>query len=391
MGCFWTGILARSATESNVPDTVVAILLLHAVYLICVYFSLKSHWVPPLWLVLAAAAGFRLAAAPLEPFLTDDLTRYRWEGRILSEGRNPYATTPASLGEREVPGRDFASVYGPLTQFAQRLAYPASRRDVRFAKLPAIAGDLTILALLAWAMPHRCLIYAWSPVPILEFWGQGHNDSLALAFVTGALLFPGAGVWLGFAAAAKWWPLVLLPALARRWRDWIWAAAIPAVLMLPFASGVTIDHLRFSTGFLGGWRNTDFGYGLLLAITGDPYRAKYLAFAILALAALAVRWQPWPRERKGLAAVVAILAVSANVHPWYLSWTLPFLVFEPRPWVLLWAALMPLAYETQLRWRVLGEWEQSPEIRWLIYAPTLALAAFSYLRAAAIRRRETQR
>jgi hypothetical protein len=377
MEILWAGVLARSGADSNVRDAVVAVLLLHAVYLISVYFSLKTQWVPPYWLVLVAAGAFRLTAVAMPAFLTDDLQRYRWEGRVQSEGRNPYATRPAETGDREVPGRDFPSVYGPLTQFAQRTAFEASGGKLWAMKLPAILGDLAIVGLLAWFLPGRLSIYAWSPMPILEFWGQGHNDGLALAFVTAALLLPGAGVWLGLAAAAKWWPLVLLPALARGWRDWAWALAIPAAMMIPFAGGVTLDHVRFSTGFLGGWRNTDLGYGLLLALTSDQYRAKYLAFGLLAAVAFGVRRMPWTRGRKGLAVVLAMLAVSSNVHPWYLTWTLPFLALDPIPWVFLWGALMPLAYETAIRWRIVGAWEQSPEIRWMIYAPVAAMALLS--------------
>lgn len=377
MEILWAGVMARSNADSQVQDAVCTLLLLHAVYLISVYFSLKTQWVPPVWLTLAAAALFRITAAPMPAILTDDLARYEWEGRIQTEGRNPYSTRPSDTGDFAVPGRDFRSVYGPLTLFAQEAAFRASGGDRRAMKAPAILGDLAVVALIAWAAPGRLLIYAWSPMPIVEFWGQGHNDSLVLLFITAALLLPGAGAWLGLAAAAKWWPLVLLPALARGWRDWVWALAIPAAAIIPFVGGVTLDQLRFSTGFLGGWRNTDFGYGLLLALTSDAHRAKYSAFAILAIVAFGVRRMPWTRERKGLAVVLAMLAVSANVHPWYLTWTLPFLVLDPIPWVFLWGALMPLAYETAIRWRILGEWEQSPEIRWMIYAPVAAMALFS--------------
>jgi hypothetical protein len=356
------------------------LLLLHAVYLIPVYFSLRSQQVPPLWLVLAASAAFRLTVAPMAPVLTDDLSRYQWEGRIQSEGRNPYATRPIDTGDFQVPGRDFKAVYGPLTELAQRTAYAASGGNLLAMKAPAILADVVLVALLAWAAPGRFLIYAWSPVPIVEFWGQGHNDSLALVFVTAALVLPQAGIWLGLAAAAKWWPLVLLPALARSWRDWLWALAIPAALMVPFLDGLTLENLRFTTGFLGGWRNNDLGFGLLLALAGEEYRAKHLAFAILGVAALGIRWMPWSRERKGLAVVLVMLAVSANVHPWYLSWVLPFLVFDPIPWVFLWAALMPVAYETLIRWKILGEWEQSPEIRWMIYVPVVVMAALAAVR-----------
>jgi hypothetical protein len=43
-----------------------------------------------------------------------------------------------------------------------------------------------------WAIrglpPQRVLIYAWSPLPMVEFWANGHNDSLAILLVALAFL-----------------------------------------------------------------------------------------------------------------------------------------------------------------------------------------------------------
>ena len=34
--------------------------------------------------------------------------------------------------------------------------------------------------------------------------------------------------------------------------------------------------------------------------------------------------------------IVTILALSANVHPWYLTWIVPLLALYPIPGLLLW-------------------------------------------------------
>lgn len=371
----WIGALIRSGGATNTTDTVFVLLLLHAVYLTCVYLRLKARGSgPPVWLIAGAALVFRITLAPMPPNLSDDLRRYQWEGRIQTGGLNPYTTRPEDLGEMDVPGKDFKAIYGPLAEIASRAAYSVSGGRLLALKASAMLADLLLIALLARMAPGSLLIYAWSPVAVMEFWGQGHNDALAILFLAGALLLPGAGLWLGLAGAAKWWPLALVPALARNWRDWLVAAVVPAILMIPFLPGLTTENARFASGFLGGWRNNDSIYSALLWLTGDQYPAKYAAFAILGAAALGVRWLPWPRERKALAVVLVMLAVSANVHPWYLAWPLPFLVFHPLPWAFLWAALMPLAYESVIRWSLLGEWTQSPEIRWMIYIPVAAMA-----------------
>ncbi len=315
--------------------------------------------------------AFRLTLAPQAPSLSDDLYRYSFEGRLQSMGANPYAVRPAdapwrSIADPRTPGADFRAVYGPLTELVQWASW-------RWPKLPAWLADLAVLLLLARWMPERWWIYAWSPLPVLEFWGQGHNDALVVLFLVLALYGrqSRAGWWLGLAAAVKWWPLALLPSLQRqqrvRWRDYLLAPVVVLVLLAWYLPGMAWTNAQFLSGFLGGWRNNDSLYGLLLWMLGDVYRAKYVAFALLGAASLWLRQPLW--------VVVAMLVVSANVHPWYLSWLLPFLVRQPVPALLLWMALMPLAYQPVTGWYLLGQWAPAPELRWWIYPPVVALLA----------------
>ncbi len=393
----WLGmrvVMGGGTTASgtgNIPAVVGLVLVTHTVYLTACYGMLRAPqfesggFAAQKWTVSAWAILFRLLAAPMAPVLTDDPFRYQWEGRIQAEGRNPYATRPADLGDNQVPGKDFKAVYGPVVELAERIAWQiGGRDDVRWMKLPAIVADLAILVVIGHFWPDRLLLYAWSPVAILEFWGQGHNDALAVLFVTLALAAPGAGWWLGLAAAAKWWPLVLVPALARSWRDWVIAPLVPLLCLWPFVDGLTVENLRFTTGFLGGWRNNDALFGLLLALSPNEYRAKHLAFAAVAAAGLiAARWPTADansRPARGLGVVAAMLAVSSNVHPWYLSWPLPFLISVPWLPVLTWAATMPLAYEAVIRWQILGDWGASSWVRWAIYLPVVAATVMAAIR-----------
>jgi uncharacterized membrane protein len=136
-------------------------------------------------------------------------------------------------------------------------------------------ADLAVLLLLARWMPGRWLIYAWSPLPVLEFWGQGHNDALVVLFLVLALYGreSRAGMWLGFAAAVKWWPLALLAAFQRQgrvnWRDYVVAPAVVLVLLSWYLPGLPWANAQFLSGFLGGWRNNDSVYGVLLWLVGD--------------------------------------------------------------------------------------------------------------------------
>ena len=79
----------------------------------------------------------------------------------------------------------------------------------------------------------RILIYAWNPVPVWEFAGSGHVDAIAIFFIAMALLAvcTGRSGWgaaaLAGAVLTKFLPMILLPALWRRW-DWKFASVFIA-------------------------------------------------------------------------------------------------------------------------------------------------------------------
>lgn len=376
----WLGVLRLGDLRQTTADAVLLLLLLSLVYLTTGYPVLKNAPIKG-WLILGAAMMFRLTAWHIPPTLSDDLRRYQWEGRIQQEGHNPYATSPVSLGERSIPGADFKAVYGPLTEAAQSLAYRVGGGTLVAMKLPAVLADLALVAWLYRRFPGRALIYAWCPLPILEFWSQGHNDALAILWLLPALMGIAPGVFLGLAAAFKWWPLLLLPALAKTWRDWAIAPAIVGIAALPYLGGMRLENAQFASGFLGGWRNNDSVFGLILFLTGDPYRAKYAAFALICALALVVSRTAWPAPKKALWTVAGMLFLSANVHPWYSTWLFPALVFEAALPLLLWIAVIPIAYESVVWWNTLGEWRQSESIRWLIYSPVAACLLLQGIRS----------
>lgn len=398
-----SALLASQHEFSRVPDAIAILLGTFAVYIISVWVVLKKPQSSPR-LILAAAVIFRLTIWPLYPTFTDDLFRYRWEARLQLSGSNPYAKPPsdpsvAFLRDETfttIPGRDFRAVYGPATEHVYRIAFSAIQsltpnpyQQIFWLKFPAAIFDLGILAILwhllpAEALPRsRILLYAWSPLPIFEFWGNGHNDALALCPLVAALYMARRHHWtwafsmLGLAAAAKVWPAALAPLFWRpsRWRQSLMFPVIGILLMLPFGSGL-ISNVRFLSGFLGGWRNNDSIYGLLLWITGDQYPAKYAAFAIAFLAVAFALLRHLPLIKGSLVVIATMLLVSANCHPWYLTWLLPLLAFHPSLALLAWTGLIPIAYQVLPRWELLGEWNGSTSLRWYIYLPVFALLAW---------------
>lgn len=355
------------------------------------WFARQVGRVHPLLFAWASgvALTIRLLAWQVPPAFTDDLYRYRWEGRIQQTGGNPYALRPSETalrpGDERMPGLDIKAVYGPVILVVERLAYAVAGESIAAWRLPAALADLGTIGLLGWWLRRRgepiirVVTYAWCPLPVFEFWTNGHNDAWLLLLTAAALLawraerFAAAWSLLALAAMTKWWPI----SLASFWRGRGWRASPAALIPLALAGAWywvdPTENAQFASGFVGGWRNNDLLYGPLLALTGDVYRAKYAAFALWAVALAGIAWTDWALERKVLTGVAALLALAANVHPWYLCWLLPMLTLEavPAGWLLV--ALAPLLHEGVLGWRIAGHWDGVSAGRWLVYGPVLAL------------------
>lgn len=412
--------------RQHVAGAIGWLLLSGLFYLVCSFLVVRRRRAVRPALVIGAAILFRLTFWPLYPALSDDVFRYRWEGKLQAAGGNPYEARPNdadwnSLRDEtfaSTPGRDFRAVYGPLVEEIEWLTYRrVSRFEARpfrqafWFKLPSALFDLGALGAL-WLLLkvkgialERMVIYAWSPLPLIEFWGTGHNDSIAIFFVVLALLAvsrregrepaPLAFIALALATASKFWPAGLFPIfIGWRPRRGLWcliAVPILALTTLPYLtptlrwSGID-ENIRFMSGFVGGWRNNDSLFGVLLWAAGnDFYLAKKLAFAIAGVAiagVIALRWVP---ERSALAAIAVLLMVSANCHPWYLTWILPLLVLYPVPPLLLWVALAPLAHTAVIQWIASGEWNGSTAVRYYEYVPVY-VALVIWLVARRVRR-----
>ncbi len=360
-------------------------------------------------LIWGAAILFRLTALPLDPQLSEDPHRYRWNGKLEAAGGNPYTETPENTDWEHprdrayplVPGKHLPTVYGPVLEMIHAGTYRLAARvtddpfeQARLFKIPFALIELGVawaLAALLRALGRPAgwlLIYLWSPLIVVEFWAQGHNDPPVMLFVVLAL---GAAVrgrwtqgwaWLTAAVLTKFWPLILLPFFlwrrdgeGRRFEGKAALVGIPLALVLSAPYWEGIPRLAATmTAFASGWRNNNSLYGLILAANGGSEGLATAWAAGILLAALAgMAWARLEIVRASMSATVLLLLLSANCFPWYLSWLVPFLAIYPNAALLLWTALAVLAYHVVIDYAALGVWRESNEFRLLEYVPVYGM------------------
>lgn len=381
------------------------------VYFAAVWLVLKRGARPSLGLILAVAVTARLILLASPPMLSSDIFRYVWDGRVQGAGINPYLYLPVDPALKSlrdsaiyphINRADYApTIYPPAAQ-ALFAAVAAISPTVVAMKTAMVAMEALAVACLLRLLARtgqpaaNILIYAWNPLAIWEFAGNGHVDAAAIGLLALALLLRAqrnslaAGVALGGAILVKFLPAVAAPALWRRGTPGFRVAAgalvcITALYGFYFVFGGAGMKVLGFLGAYGGEEGIDTGTGIwalagLATIAPLPDWAPklYLALAALLLMALGAWVALRPRPPAGTAA--DILRVSADTgmlafcvmvaisphYSWYFVWLAVPAVVVPRACLIWLSAGALLLYQNALPDRFF--WPS------LVFAPAIILA-----------------
>ena len=167
----------------------------------------------------------------------------------------------------------------------RRLAFAATPSLWAWKLLVAL-GDAAVGAppLYGAVDPRRLVLWAWSPLVVIELGLNAHVDALGVALLIGALLAwqrgraAAAGALAAAAAAVKLLPAVALLGMRRR-RAVVAAAVVAVVLALPYAAAG--PRMAGSLGeYSRRWRVNDGAFALLYAGAERAGRAHALRGAV---------------------------------------------------------------------------------------------------------------
>jgi len=334
------------------------------IYVAVAWLSLRSNDSRSILLLgLVFAALFRLSIIFFPTYLSDDIYRYIWDGRVQAAGVNPYRYIPAEeplaqlrddtiyphINRRE----SVRTIYPPIAQAAFLLITRFSE-SVTWMKAAMVGFE----AIAVWAIVQllssfgfarqRVLIYAWHPLAVWEFAGSGHADALAIAFIALALLARRknaetlTGVLLACATCVKFFPVVLFPAIYMR-KSWKMPLAFVATVLFAYLPYLSVGPMRVlgslpayssEQGLLSGRQYFLLALARYVLSANVPTWA-YFVFVAAVLGVLSL-WMMIRGQRdnthylrNGLVLASLFMLFQAPHFSWYFTWLIPFLCFIP--------------------------------------------------------------
>jgi hypothetical protein len=396
--------------------------------------------------IIAFAVAFRLVLLSQQPFLSADVYRYIWDGRVQTAGINPYRFVPAdpqldALRDEKIfnaippTDRQWISPYPPVAQAIFYISYRIWHSSVGgFKAMMSLFDLLSMLALVAVLIkeekdPARVVVFAWHPLLVYESAHSGHVEAVYIACIALALAAwsfrqrAGAGALIGAATLVKFYPALLLPAFGGaddcggesatvRGTRTLWSRARAVLLSRATAAltaGFLVAALVFWLPYSGaglrvfGFLNqyvADEGFGgqgsryVLLELMREVVAIPTTLFVgvaatvmLLAVVRALVRVKAAPSDLASacLTLIGTYLMITSPRYAWYYAWLLPFLCLSPRlGWLYLASAsaLLYLVWYTPLVYPNIPAW-----LGCAVYLPALGLLA--YPRMAAMLRRPT--
>jgi hypothetical protein len=354
------------APDSNVVPFVLAWLGSFAPYVVAVVLILATgrayqgrlQW-GELVLILVGAAILRAQLVAIPPDLSHDSWRYLWDARVTLQGYSPYVYAPndplfvhlRDFLYQNSRFRNVPTIYPPAAEALYIVSYLLAPSNLFFFKGLLIVCDLVSSLLLALLLkrqgkdPAGCILYAWCPLPIVEFAIQGHVDAFTVMLMLLAYFISlrpkiGARILTGFiialATLTKVYPVLMLVLILRR-KDWALLATFVVTVVIAYTPYLILGHgqiLGFFTHYAGEQSSPNAG-PLTVAtywVSNKMHWSvtwEYIVQALVVGGTVLLVWIEQLRGRMSMQAGILMLVgiifmVSTHIYPWYNAVFLPW-------------------------------------------------------------------
>ncbi len=355
--------------------------------------------------ILLFGIVFRLLILSSDGYLSDDIFRYHFDGRVLNAGINPYRYAPDDKEvshlriealDQKINHPHVRTVYPPLAQVYFALAAWVTPSGLGGLQALFLLSEIMAWLLLWWELRRRgsaasnIMIMAWAPLLMLEGYLPGHLDMLALPWTVLLLIWiesprPNlAAVALTAACLIKPIVMIFVPMIVARvglrksLRPALLCAFLLVIAYLPFISAgkYVVDSMWLMAA---KWFFNASVYTVLESIFTPPV-ARLAAGGLLVGLIVIIPIYIKELHAGMLMTFGAFVVCTTTLFPWYLIWMFPILVVKPDPALLVLSVLVLIAEMVNIEHQLHDVWYLPHWVQLVEYVPFFVLLVIGSIR-----------
>lgn len=351
-----------------------------------------------LTLIIFAGIIFRIILIPTTPIASDDVYRYLWDGKVQANGINPYTYTPndealkhlhSELLPEKVNFPHLKTIYPPYSQWIFLLAYLIAGESVLGIKILLLISEIFTILLIYLTLKNfrlnekYVLVYALSPLPILQFFIDAHVDGFGITLFALFFYFLSQNKLLysyfalGLSITSKLITLMVYPFLlkGRSIKNFLALIIVPTVTVALVYLPYSINGFPFESLFIFAqkWYSNGAVFTLFQKIFNDNYLSRIFSMSLFFLSFIWLYFSKKDFIDKAYLIFILFFIFSPVVHPWYLTW-LAFLTAINFRWSgIAFISTISIANIYALNYILNKKWEMNDWFLLLEYLPVVIL------------------
>jgi hypothetical protein len=336
-----------------------------------------------------------------QPTGSDDYYRYIWDGKVQTDGINPYLYAPndsvlnhlhSELLPEKVSYPNIKTIYFPVSQWLFTLSYCLSGENAVGLKIIYLLFELITLIALYFLLRSfdidlkYLLIYAALPLVTFQFFIDAHIDIVgtALMIVSIALyhynrkLF--SYILLGFSISIKPTGLLLLPfyfqneaVIKEKIKSVVTPIIVFVITFWPYI--FTAAPLNTLINYSVNWTFNGMIYNILNLFISDNSIIRIICGILFILLFSYLYFIKTDWLSKIYLSLFLLMLFSPVVHPWYLIWFAVLLPIVRSYSGIYFVSVISLTSITMTAFLATGIWK---EFSWILLGQYLPLAIIFY-------------
>ena len=269
------------------------------------------------------------------------------------------------------------------------IAYLIAGESLWGIKLLLLISEVLTIALIFLSLRNfkinqkYSLVYALSPLPILQFFVDAHLDGFGITLLALFFYFIAKGrllnsyFTLGFSIAAKLITIMIYPFLlkGRSIRNFLSVIIVPIVTVALLYFPYSIDGFPFESLFLFAqkWYSNGAVFTLFQKIFNDNFIARLVSLSLFFASFVWLYFSEKNFKEKIYLIFVLFFIFSPVVHPWYITWIVYLTAINFRWSGIVFISTISISNFYAMNYILHNKWEMSNLFLLIEYLPVIVL------------------